>query len=184
MSKYTSIYKEYYEKEGKAILQKALGYENAMQLPRLEKVVVSMSSKDIVQNSKLIDNVVDELFLITGQKPLVTRSKKAEAGFKLRENVVIGAKVTLRGERMYDFLFRIINIALPGSKDFKGFSHKQFDGTGNFSFGMKEQVVFPEVPYDKVDKIRGLGITVVTTAGNDQEGKALLELIFNFPFKG
>lgn len=180
---YTSIYKEYYEKEGKALLQKTLGYKNVMQLPRLKKVVVSMSSKDIVQNSKLIDNVVEELFLITGQKPIITKSKKAVAGFKLRENVVIGAKVTLRGERMYDFLYRVIHIALPGSKDFKGFTRKQFDRTGNFSFGIKEQVVFPEINYDKVDKIRGFDVTVVTTAGNDEDAKALLE-IFHFPFKG
>jgi large subunit ribosomal protein L5 len=183
MSDYICIFEDYYEKEGKALLQKALGYTNPMQLPRLEKVVVNMSTKDIVQNSKLIDNVVEELFLITGQKPVITRSKKAIAAFKLREDVVIGAKVTLRGKRMYDFLYKLIYIALPGSRDFKGFSsRKQFDRTGNFSLGIKEQVVFPEINYDKVDKIRGMDITIVTTAKTDEEAKELLT-IFKFPFR-
>ncbi|AEI88361.1 MAG: 50S ribosomal protein L5 [Candidatus Midichloria mitochondrii] len=162
-------------------LQKKFGYKNIMQAPRIEKVVINMGIKDAVSDSKVMDQIVAELMLITGQKPIVTKAAKSIAAFKLRKGMPIGCKVTLRKKMMYEFLDRLINIALPRGKDFRGLSSKQFDGDGNFAFGLKEHTVFPEIDYDKITTIRGMGIVVVTNAKNNEESKALLEG-FNVPF--
>jgi large subunit ribosomal protein L5 len=152
-----------------------------MRIPKIEKVIVSMSTKDVISNSKVMDDIYNDLYLITGQKPMITQSKKAVAAFKLRSKTPIGAKVTLRRLMMYNFLKKLINIALPRVRDFKGFDSKQFDGRGNYSLGIKEQIIFPEIDYNKVDKIRGLGIVIVTTTFVDSEAKFLLETI-GLPF--
>lgn len=157
------------------------GYKNVMSVPSIKKVVLNMGLKEAVSDSKVIDQAVSEMFLITGQKPMITRARKSIAGFKLREGAPIGVMVTLRGNMMYSFLDRFINVALPRTKDFKGFSPKNFDGRGNFSVGVKEQIIFPEINYDKIDKIRGMNISVVTSANTDAEALALLEG-FYFPF--
>lgn len=164
-----------------ALIQK-FGYINKMQAPKLEKVVVSMGLGEAIQNSKIIDAAVNDLMIITGQKPVTTKAKKSIAAFKLRAGMTVGAKVTLRGERMYEFLDKLFNIALPRVRDFRGISPKSFDGRGNFSLGLKEQLIFPEIDYDKIDKIRGMDVIFVTTAKTDEEGRELLKLM-GMPFK-
>jgi large subunit ribosomal protein L5 len=172
---------DHYEKVVRPALIKEFGYTNAMQCPRLEKIVVNMGVGEAVQDGKKVDAAVGDLTLITGQKPVVTRAKKSIATFKLRENMPIGCKVTLRRQRMFEFLDRLVNIALPRVRDFRGVSGKSFDGRGNYALGLKEQLVFPEVDYDKVDQVRGMDIVIVTTAKTDAEAKALLRG-FDMPF--
>ena len=162
-------------------LQKQFGYKNPMQVPKLEKIVINMGLGEAVDDSKIIDSATAELALISGQKPIVTKSRKSIAGFKLRENLAIGAKVTLRKQRMYEFLDRLITMAMPRIRDFRGVNGKSFDGRGNYTLGLKEQIIFPEINYDKVDKIRGMDISFITTAKTDAEAKALLAS-FQFPF--
>lgn len=174
--------KEKYIKEIVPSIMKEFSYKSVMQVPRLEKVVVHVTLGEATQNIKLLDAAERELAAITGQKPLVTKSKKAIAGFKLRKGVPLGCKVTLRGERMYEFLDRLISIALPRIRDFKGLSGKYFDGKGNYTFGLKEQYIFPEIDYDKVEMVHGLNITICTTAKTDEECKALLRQ-FGMPFR-
>ena len=161
-------------------LIKEAGYANLLQVPKLEKIVINMGIGEAVQDSKKVAAAVSELSLITGQKPITTKAKKSVAGFKLREGMAIGCKVTLRRDRMYEFLDRLINIALPRVRDFRGLSKKSFDGSGNFSLGLKEQIVFPEIDYDNLDSLRGMDITIVTSARNDNEGLELLKS-FNMP---
>ena len=163
-------------------LQKELGLKNIMTIPRLEKVVVNCGQGEAVQNIKFLEGAVRDLAAITGQKPVMTKAKKSIAGFKLREGMPIGCSVTLRGQKMYEFLDRLINVTIPRIRDFRGFSPKAFDGRGNYTLGVREQIVFPEIEYDKVDKIRGVGVTLVTSARNDVQGRALLG-VFNFPFR-
>jgi large subunit ribosomal protein L5 len=169
--------KERYQKDVVARLRARFAYKNVMEVPRVEKVVLNMRVGEAVSDPRQIDKAVEELTLITGQRPLVTRARKSIANFKLRAGVAIGAKVTLRGSRMYDFLDKLFNVALPRIKDFKGVSERAFDGRGNLNIGMKEQLIFPEIDYDKVDKIRGLDITIVTTARTDEEARELLRLL-------
>lgn len=164
-----------------ANLQKKYNYKNQMEVPKLLKVVVTMGVKDALVDSKAIDKALDDLFLIAGQKPVITKAKKAIAAFKLREGAPIGLKVTLRKQRMDSFIWRLTHTALPRVKDFRGLSPKKFDGRGNYSVGLKEHIVFPEINYDRVDKIRGMNIVFVTTAKSDEEAKALL-IEYNFPF--
>ena len=174
--------KELYQTEIKKSLQEEFGYKNAMQLPKLEKIVLNMGvGADAVADSKTAQAAAKELALIAGQKPVITKAKKSIATFKVREDMALGCKVTLRGERMYEFLDRLVNMALPRVRDFRGVSPKAFDGRGNYNFGLKEQLVFPEINYDKVDKVRGMDITIVTSAANDNEALALLKG-FNMPF--
>jgi len=173
--------KEHYEKVVRPALVKEFGYENALEAPRLEKIVVNMGVGEAVQDVKKVAAAARELAQITGQKPVVTRAKKSIATFKLRENLPIGCKVTLRRDRMYEFLDRLINIALPRVRDFRGLSGKSFDGRGNYALGLKEQLVFPEINYDQVDAVRGMDIIIVTTARTDKEAKALLAG-FQMPF--
>ncbi|WP_159887872.1 50S ribosomal protein L5 [Paenibacillus puerhi] len=156
-----------------ALIQK-FNYTTVMQVPKIEKVVINMGVGEAVSNSKILDTAVSDLQLISGQKPVITRAKKSIAGFKLRENMPIGVKVTLRGERMYHFLDKLFNVALPRVRDFRGVSTKAFDGRGNYTLGLKEQLIFPEVEYDKVDKVRGMDIVIVTTAKTDEESRELL----------
>ena len=158
------------------------GYTSVMQAPKVEKIVVNMGVGDAVSNAKNLEKAVDELTLLTGQKPIVTKAKKSIAGFRLREGMPIGAKVTLRGERMYDFLDKLITVSLPRVRDFQGISNKAFDGRGNYTLGVKEQLIFPEVNYDNVDKVRGMDIVIVTTAQTDEESHALLKEL-GMPFK-
>jgi large subunit ribosomal protein L5 len=172
---------DHYEKVVRPALIKEFGYTNPMQCPRLEKIVVNMGVGEAVQDGKKVDAAVGDLTLITGQKPVVTRAKKSIATFKLRENMPIGCKVTLRRQRMFEFLDRLVNIALPRVRDFRGVSTKSFDGRGNYALGLKEQLVFPEVDYDKIDQVRGMDIVIVTTAKTDAEAKALLRG-FDMPF--
>jgi len=174
--------KQRYRGEIAAQLREQFGYDNVMQTPGLTKVVVNMGVGDAARDSKLIDGAVRDLTTITGQKPQVTRSKKSIAQFKLREGMAIGAHVTLRGDRMWEFLDRLLTLALPRIRDFRGLSPKQFDGNGNYTFGLTEQVMFHEIDQDKIDRFRGMDITVVTTATTDDEGRALLRLL-GFPFK-
>lgn len=173
--------KEVYNNQIKKQLMEEFGYQNIMQVPRLEKIILNMGVGEAVADSKKIEHAVQDLTLISGQKPLVTRAKKSIAGFKLREGMKIGCKVTLRKNRMYEFLDRLVTIAMPRIKDFRGVSGKSFDGQGNYSLGIKEQIIFPEIDYDKIDQIRGFDITFVTSATNDNEAKALLKA-FNIPF--
>ena len=169
-------------KETIPALQTELGLKNRMQVPKLEKIVVNVGQGEAAQNPKVLDGAVKDLEAITGQKVMKTKSKKSIASFKLRKGVAIGCSVTLRRAHMYEFLDRLINIATPRIRDFRGFSPKGFDGHGNYTLGIKEQIIFPEIDYDKVDKVRGMGICIVTNAKNDVEAKALLEK-FNFPFR-
>jgi large subunit ribosomal protein L5 len=163
-------------------LMKELGFKNPMQVPRLDKIVVNMGLGEAINNGKIIDASVEQLASITGQKPVVTKARKSIANFKLRQGQSIGAMVTLRGDRMYEFFDRLVSVALPRVRDFKGVSPKAFDGKGNYTLGVREQVIFPEINYDKVEKIKGLNITVVTTARNDEEGRALLRHL-GMPFR-
>lgn len=156
-----------------ALMQK-FNYTTVMQVPKIEKVVINMGVGDAVQNSKVLDAAVNDMQLIAGQKPVITKAKKSIAGFKLRENMPIGVKVTLRGERMYYFLDKLFNVTLPRVRDFRGVSTKAFDGSGNYTLGLKEQLIFPEIEYDKVDKVRGMDIVIVTTAKTDEESRELL----------
>jgi large subunit ribosomal protein L5 len=172
---------EQYEKEIRSALKQELGIKNDMQIPRVDKVVINIGVGEASQDSKLINGVVEELGLISGQKPVITKAKKSIAGFKLREGQAIGAKVTLRKQRMYEFIDRLVNIALPRTRDFRGISHKSFDKKGNYSLGIREQLIFPEIDYDKVQNVRGMDITIVTTAETDEHAKALLTHL-NFPF--
>ncbi|MBU3734988.1 MAG: 50S ribosomal protein L5 [Candidatus Planktophila sp.] len=171
-----------YKAEVVPALQKEFNFANVMQIPTLSKVVVNMGVGEAARDSKLIEGAIRDLTTITGQKPLVTRAKKSIAQFKLREGQPIGAHVTLRNDRMWEFMDRLLSISLPRIRDFRGLSPKQFDGKGNYTFGLTEQVVFPEIEQDKVDRPRGMDITIVTTATNDDEGRALLKLL-GFPFK-
>jgi large subunit ribosomal protein L5 len=171
-----------YRSEIAGALKTQFGYKNPMQIPTLVKIVVNMGVGEAARDSKLIEGAVRDLQIITGQKPQVTKSRKSIAQFKLRENMPIGAHVTMRGDRMWEFADRLLSISLPRIRDFRGLSPKQFDGNGNYTFGLTEQVVFPEIEQDKVDRPRGMDITVVTTAKNDEEGRALLKLL-GFPFK-
>lgn len=170
-----------YESEIRTALQKEFNYKNPMQVPKLEKIVVNMGIGENVNDSKTIQAAANELGLITGQKPKICLSKKAIAGFKLRQGLPIGCKVTLRKQRMYEFLDRLVNVAMPRVRDFRGVSAKSFDGKGNYAMGLKEQIVFPEINYDKIDQIRGMDIVIVTTAKTDEEAKALLSA-FQVPF--
>ena len=163
-------------------MMKRYGYGNLMQVPRLTKVVINMGLGEAIQNIKVLDNAVEEVSQITGQKPIITKAKKSVASFKLREGMSIGCKVTLRGPRMYEFLDRLLTIALPRVRDFRGVSEKAFDGRGNYTLGIQEQIVFPEIVYDKIDKIRGMNITICTTAKTDEEGQALLAAM-GMPFR-
>jgi large subunit ribosomal protein L5 len=163
-----------------ALMQK-FNYTTVMQVPKIEKIVINMGVGDAVQNSKVLDAAVNDMQLITGQKPVITKAKKSIAGFKLRENMPIGVKVTLRGERMYYFLDKLINVTLPRVRDFRGISTKAFDGRGNYTLGLKEQLIFPEIEYDKVDKVRGMDIVIVTTAKTDEESRELLNQL-GMPF--
>ena len=170
-----------YENEVKNQMVEKFGYKSVMQIPTIDKIVINMGIGDAVSNSKVLDEAVAELALITGQKPVITRAKKSIAGFRLREGMPIGCKVTLRGERMYDFLDKLVSISLPRVRDFRGVSKKSFDGRGNYTLGVKEQLIFPEIDFDKVNKVRGMDIVVVTTANTDEEARELLTL-FNMPF--
>ena len=165
---------ERYENEVVKSLMEKFNYSSSMQAPKVEKIVLNIGVGDAVSNSKLLDEAVNELTLITGQKPVITRAKKSIAGFKLREGQAIGCKVTLRGERMYEFLDKLVNISLPRVRDFRGVSNNSFDGRGNYTLGVKEQLIFPEINFDKVNKIRGMDIVFVTTAKTDEEGHELL----------
>jgi large subunit ribosomal protein L5 len=173
---------EHYQNVVRPALMKEFGYKNPMEVPRLEKVVVNMGVGEAVQDGKKIDAAVGDLVALTGQRPVVTRAKKSIATFKLRENMPIGCKATLRRDRMYEFLDRLINIALPRVRDFRGVPGKSFDGRGNYALGLKEQIVFPEIDYDKVDQVRGMDVIIVTTAKTDAEAKALLRG-FSMPFQ-
>jgi large subunit ribosomal protein L5 len=173
---------EYYRAQVVPRLQKDLGIGNPMQVPRITKITVNMGVGEAVADKKVMDAATADLAKISGQKPLVTRSRKAIASFKIRAGLPIGCKVTLRGERMYEFLDRLINIAMPRIRDFRGVSPRSFDGHGNYSLGVKEQIIFPEIQYDQIDQIRGMDITITTTARDNRQGRALLEA-FNFPFR-
>jgi large subunit ribosomal protein L5 len=177
-----STLKELYREELVPKLMERFGYENIMQVPRLNKIVLNMGLGEAIQNIKILDSAVEELALIAGQQPVVTRARKSIASFKLRAGVSIGCMVTLRGDRMYDFFTKLVNIALPRVRDFRGVSGKAFDGRGNYSLGIKEHIIFPEIDYDKIDRIKGMNITVVTTAQSDPEGKELLGLM-GMPFR-
>jgi large subunit ribosomal protein L5 len=174
--------KRRYDTEVRAQLQQSLGLANVMMVPRLEKIVINMGVGRATQQQSLLEGAVRDLTAITGQKPLVTRAKKSIAGFKLREGNAIGAKVTLRGDRMWEFFDRLISLAIPRIRDFRGLAPTSFDGRGNYTFGVNEQLIFPEIDYDKIDTPRGMDITIVTTARTDADGKALLEA-FGFPFR-
>jgi len=173
---------EHYRKQIVPTLIKEFGYKNINQVPSLKKITINMGLGDAVQDVKIIDKAVEELALITGQKPVVTKARNSIASFKLREGMPIGCAVTLRGARMYEFLDRLVNAVLPRLRDFRGISPNGFDGRGNYTLGLKDQGVFPEIPYDKIDKARGMNITVVTTAESDEEGKSLLTA-FGMPFR-
>ena len=171
-----------YREEIRAKMKEQFGYKNEMQIPRIDKVVLNMGLGEGVSDKKKVEAAINELELIAGQKPLPTRSKKSIAGFKLRDGMVIGAKVTLRRDKMYEFIDRLVNIALPRTRDFRGLNGKSFDGNGNYAMGLKEHIVFPEIDYDKVDQVRGMDIVVQTSARTDEEAKALLAA-FSFPFR-
>jgi large subunit ribosomal protein L5 len=180
---YRARLKQRYREELLPRLQRELGLSNPMQVPRLEKIVVNMGIGDALRDSRMLEAAVEDLTTITGQKPIVTKARKSIAGFKLREGSAIGAKVTLRGDRMWEFLDRLIATAIPRIRDFRGLNPRAFDGHGNYTLGLTEQLIFPEIDYDKVAKVRGMDITVVTTARNDDEGRALL-VALGFPFEG
>lgn len=174
--------KEFYKSDVVPALTKQFGFDNPMRVPRITKIVLNMGVGEAVGDKKLLDNAVAELTMISGQKPVITKARKSIAGFKIRAGWPIGCKVTLRGERMYDFLDRLVDIAIPRIRDFRGLNPKAFDGRGNYAMGVTEQIIFPEIEYDKIDKLRGLDITITTTAQNDEEGRALLTAM-RFPFK-
>ncbi len=174
--------KKLYETELRGKLKEELGLANVMEVPRITKITLNMGVGEAVGDKKILDAAVADMQRISGQKPVVTKARKSIAGFKIRDGWPIGAKVTLRGERMYEFLERLVGIAIPRIRDFRGISPKSFDGRGNFAMGVTEQIIFPEIEYDKVDKLRGMDITITTTARNNDEGRALLKA-FNFPFK-
>ena len=174
--------RELYDNEITKKMTEKFGYKNVMQLPKIEKVIINMGVGEAVGNPKALDAAVSDLTIISGQKPLLTRAKKSLAAWKLREGMPIGAKVTLRGTRMYQFLDKFMNVALPRVRDFRGVSDKAFDGRGNYAVGLKEQLIFPEIEYDKIDKIRGMNIVIVTTAQTDEEARELLKLM-GMPFK-
>jgi large subunit ribosomal protein L5 len=177
----TRLQDHYKESVIPALIEK-FGYKSVMEVPRIEKITLNMGVGEATGDKKILQNAVGDMVKIAGQKPVVTLARKSVAGFKIREGWPIGCKVTLRAERMYEFLDRLVNIAIPRIRDFRGLNPKSFDGRGNYSMGVKEQIIFPEVDYDKIDALRGMDITITTTAGSDEEGKALLEG-FNFPFK-
>ena len=172
----------HYKEKAIPELMNKFGFKSHMQVPRFKKITLNMGLGEAVNDKKIIETAVNDLSRIAGQKPIVTKARKAIAGFKLRENMPLGVKVTLRGSKMYEFLDRLITIALPRVRDFRGISSKSFDGRGNFSFGVKEQIIFPEIEYDKIDRIRGLDVCFTTSAKNDSEARALLE-VYKFPFK-
>ena len=174
--------KELYTKEAVPKLIKAFDYKNIMEVPKLRKIVLNMGMGEAIQNIKLLDAAVEELKTIAGQKPVITRAKKSIAAFKVREGMPIGCMVTLRRKRMFDFFYKLVNVALPRVRDFRGISGKSFDGRGNYSLGIKEHIIFPEIDYDKIDRIKGLNISVVTSAKTDEEGKELLGLL-GMPFR-
>lgn len=174
--------KTLYTSEIKNKLMEKYKYENVHQIPKLEKIVINCVHRDAVSNGKVVDSIVEDLTAISGQKPVIARAKNSIASFKLREGQALGAAVTLRGARMYEFLDRLISFSLPRVKDFRGLSPKAFDGSGNYSLGIKEQIMFPEINYDKIDKVRGMGISFVTTATNNEEGRDLLKM-FGMPFR-
>ena len=176
-----SVLKETYKSEIAPALMKKFGYKSVMQIPKLDKIVINVGCGEARENSKVVDAIINDLQIITGQKPVICRAKKSVANFKLREGMPIGCKVTLRGEKMYEFADRLINLALPRVRDFRGVNPNAFDGRGNYALGIKEQLIFPEVEYDKVDKVRGMDIIFVTTANTDEEARELLKL-FNMPF--
>ncbi len=178
----TSRLRVKYKEEVIESLMEKFQYESVMEVPKIEKVIINMGVGEAKENPKILEAAVEELELITGQKPLITKAKKSIANFKLREGMNVGAKVTLRGERMYDFLDKLMNIALPRVRDFRGVSNNSFDGRGNYALGIKEQLIFPEIEYDKVERIRGLDIVIVTTAETDEEAKEFLKLM-GMPFK-
>lgn len=177
-----SRFKEKFEKEITPALMSKFEYSSVMQVPKIEKIVINMGVGDAVQNSKALDAAVEDLATLSGQKPVVTRAKKSIAGFRLREGMPIGAKVTLRGVRMYEFLDKLISVSLPRVRDFRGVSKRAFDGRGNYTLGVREQLIFPEIDYDKVSKIRGMDINIVTTANSDEEAHELLKQ-FGMPFQ-
>ena len=172
---------EKYQNSVKPELAKKFAYKSSMQIPKVEKIVINMGVGDAVSNAKNLDEAVEELTLISGQKPLITKAKKSIANFRLREGMSIGAKVTLRGDRMYDFLYKLINVSLPRVRDFRGVSTRSFDGRGNYTLGIKEQLIFPEIDFDKVNRTRGLDVVIVTTANTDEEARELLGQ-FGMPF--
>jgi large subunit ribosomal protein L5 len=174
--------KDLYQENVIPALMKRFGYQNRMEVPRLDKIIINMGLGEAIQNIKILDSAVQELSQITGQKPIITKAKKSIAQFKLRTGMPIGCMVTLRKERMYEFFSRLVNIALPRVRDFKGVSGKSFDGRGNYSLGIREQLIFPEIHYDKIDKVKGMNIIIVTTAKTDEEGKELLKLL-GMPFR-
>jgi large subunit ribosomal protein L5 len=174
--------REVYEKEHRVALTKQFGYKSPMEVPRLDKIILNMGLGEAIQNIKVLDSAMEELALIAGQRPVITRARRSIASFKLRAGMPIGCMVTLRRERMYDFLDKLVNVGLPRVRDFRGVSDKSFDGRGNYTLGIKEHIIFPEIDYDKIDKIKGLNITIVTTAETDEEGKALLKLM-GMPFR-
>ncbi|MDZ7627620.1 MAG: 50S ribosomal protein L5 [Parvularculaceae bacterium] len=180
--KYTPRLKKQYNEKIKPSLQKQFGYKNVMMTPKIEKVVINMGVGDAVNDRKAVDQALEELTRIAGQKPVITKAKKSIASFKLREGMAVGCKVTLRKDRMYEFLDRLVTVALPRVRDFRGLSPKSFDGRGNYALGLKEHLVFPEINYDQVEKMRGMDIIVCTTAKTDAEARALLAE-FNFPFR-
>ena len=182
MSNYEPRLIKKYKEEVVPQLMKDFTLQNIMQVPKLERIVVNMGLGEAVQNAKIVESATEELAAITGRKPIVTRAKKSIASFKLREGMPIGAMVTLRGEQMYDFLDRLISVALPRTRDFKGISPKAFDGRGNYTLGVREQIIFPEINYDKIDRIKGMNITFVTTAETDEQGRALLKSL-GMPFR-
>jgi len=174
--------KEYYLKEVVPALTKEFDYKNRMEVPRIEKIVVNIGLGEAIQNIKILDSAVEELSMIVGQRPVITKAKKSIATFKLRQGMSIGCCVTLRSERMYEFFDRLVNVALPRVRDFRGISPKSFDGRGNFSLGLKEQIIFPEIDYDKIDKVKGMNISIITSAKTDDEARQLLKLM-GLPFK-
>jgi len=174
--------KERYQKELIKELIKEFKYKNVMEVPRLEKIVINMGLGEAINNIKILDSAIEELSVITGQKPIATKARKSISNFKLREGMPIGCKVTLRKNKMYEFFDRLVNIALPRVRDFKGVSGKSFDGRGNYTMGIREQIIFPEIDYDKIDKTKGMNIIIVTTAKNDEEGKSLLKYL-GMPFR-
>ena len=177
-----SVLKETYKSEIAPALMKKFGYKSVMQIPKLDKIVINVGCGEARENSKVVDAIINDLQIITGQKPVICRAKKSVANFKLREGMPIGVKVTLRGDRMYEFLERLVNMALPRIRDFHGISGKNFDGRGNFAFGIKEQIIFPEINYEKVEQVRGMDIVICTSAKTDEEAKFHLTS-FNLPYK-